>query len=51
MEKNLISNSGYFNDKKNKLNKISKSTALQSTLTIEDCSSCSYQKTYEEIIM
>ena len=46
--KKLISNSGYFNDKKNKLNKISKSTALQSTLTIEDCSSCSYQKTYEE---
>ncbi|MDA9629713.1 heparinase II/III-family protein [Candidatus Pelagibacter sp.] len=42
--KKLISNSGYFNDKRNKLNRISKSTALQSTLIIEDYSSCSYQK-------
>jgi uncharacterized heparinase superfamily protein len=43
--KKLISNSGYFSDKKNKLNKLSKSTALQSTLIIEDYSSCIYQKT------
>ena len=43
--KKLISNSGYFSDKKNKLNKLSKSTALQSTLIIEDHSSCNYQKT------
>ena len=42
--KKLISNSGYFANKKNKLNKISKSTALQSTLVIEDYSSCSFKK-------
>jgi len=40
----LISNSGYYSDRKNKLNKLSKSSALQSTLTIEDCSSCSFKK-------
>jgi len=45
--KKLISNSGYFSDKKSKLNKLSKSTALQSTLIIEDYSSCIYQKTSE----
>ena len=38
--KKLISNSGYFNNKKNKFNKISKSTILQNSLTIEDHSSC-----------
>jgi len=42
--KKLITNSGYFTDKKNKLNKFSKSTALQSTLSIEDHSSCNYKK-------
>ena len=42
--KKLITNSGYFNDKKNKLNKISKSTALQSTLIIENYSSCNFIK-------
>ncbi len=42
--KKLITNSGYFANKQNKLNKLSKSTALQSTLTIEDHSSCSYKK-------
>ena len=42
--KKLITNSGYFTNKKNKLNKFSKSTALQSTLTIEDHSSCDYKK-------
>ncbi len=36
--KKLISNSGYFANKQNKLNKLSKSTALQSTLIIEDYS-------------
>ena len=43
--KKLISNSGYFSNKNNKLNKLSKSTALQSTLVIEDYSSCSFKKT------
>ena len=42
--KKLISNSGYFANKQNKLNKLSKSTALQSTLVIEDYSSCSFKK-------
>ena len=43
--KKLITNSGYFSNKQNKLNKLSKSTALQSTLSIEDHSSCNYKKT------
>jgi uncharacterized heparinase superfamily protein len=42
--KKLITNSGYFSNNKNKLNKISKSTALQSTLSVEDHSSCNYRK-------
>jgi uncharacterized heparinase superfamily protein len=42
--KKLITNSGYFSNNKNKLNKISRSTALQSTLSIEDHSSCNYRK-------
>ena len=42
--KKLISNSGYFVNKNNKLNKLSKSTASQSTLTIEDYSSCNFKK-------
>jgi uncharacterized heparinase superfamily protein len=40
----LITNSGYFPNNQNKLNKLSKSTALQSTLSIEDHSSCDYRK-------
>jgi len=42
-EKKLISNSGYFDNKFNKLNRLSKSTALQSTLIIEDHSSCNFK--------
>ena len=42
--KKLISNSGYYFNKHNKLNKLSKSTALQSTLIIEDHSSCNFKK-------
>jgi uncharacterized heparinase superfamily protein len=42
--KKLITNSGYFSNNQNKLNKLSKSTALQSTLSIEDHSSCKYRK-------
>ena len=41
--KKLITNSGYFSNNLNKLNKLSKSTALQSTLSIEDHSSCNYK--------
>ena len=42
--KKLISNSGYFANKKNKFNKLSKSTVLQNTLIIEDHSSCNFIK-------
>ncbi|MDA9645128.1 heparinase II/III-family protein, partial [bacterium] len=42
--KKLISNSGYFPNKQNKLHKISKSTALQSALIIEDYSSCNFKE-------
>jgi uncharacterized heparinase superfamily protein len=42
--KKLISNSGYFANKKNKFNKLSKSTALQNTLIIDDHSSCNFIK-------
>jgi len=42
--KKLITNSGYFDNEESKLNKLSKSTALQSTLSIEDYSSCDFIK-------
>ena len=42
--KKLITNSGYFADTKNKLNRLSKSSALQNTLVIEDYSSCNFIK-------
>ena len=38
----LIGNCGYFKNSKNKLNKISKSSAAQSTLIIDDNSSCKF---------
>jgi len=42
--KKLINNSGYFTNKKSRFNKLSKSTALQNTLIIEDHSSCDFLK-------
>ena len=42
--KKLITNSGYFDNEESKFNKLSKSTALQSTLSIEDYSSCDFKK-------
>ena len=42
--KKLISNSGYFPNNQNKLHKISKSTALQSVLIIDDYSSCNFKE-------
>jgi len=42
--KKLISNCGYYNKKNSDLNKISKSTAAQSTLVINDNSSCKFSK-------
>tara|TARA_Y100001935_G_scaffold253667_1_gene260416 strand:+ start:130 stop:1755 length:1626 start_codon:yes stop_codon:yes gene_type:complete len=43
-DKKLISNAGYYSDKTNKLNRLSKSTALHNVLTIEDYSSCNFKK-------
>ncbi len=50
-QKRLITNAGYFSNKNNKLNKLSKSTALHSTLIIEDFSSCSSKKTNSNILV
>tara|TARA_B100000989_G_scaffold63877_1_gene44203 strand:- start:752 stop:2377 length:1626 start_codon:yes stop_codon:yes gene_type:complete len=50
-QKKLITNSGYFPDKNNKLNKLSKSTALHSALIIDDYSSCSSKKINNNILV
>ena len=50
-EKKLISNSGYYSDRNNKLNKLSRSTSLHSTLTIEDYSSCNFIKHQKNLII
>ena len=42
--KKLISNCGFYESKNNKLTKMSKSTATNSTLVINDNSSCHYKK-------
>jgi uncharacterized heparinase superfamily protein len=42
--KKLISNCGYYSNKNLKLIELSKSTATHNTLTIDDNSSCQYQK-------
>ena len=42
--KKLICNSGYFQDFSHKLNKLSKSTAVHSTLILDDSSSCKFTK-------
>ena len=51
-DRKLISNSGYFQDYKNKLNLISKSTAAHSALVIDNHSSCSFrnEKEYKKVI-
>jgi len=43
--KKLICNSGYFQNFKNQLNVISKSSAVHSTLVLDDRSSCKFTKT------
>ncbi len=50
-KKKLITNTGYYPDKSNKLNKLSRSTALHNTLTIEDFSSCSIKKNTTNLII
>ena len=42
--KKLISNCGFFKEKNSKLNELSKSTATHNTLTIDDNSSCKFDK-------
>jgi len=49
--KKLISNSGYYPDKNNKFNKLSRSTSLHSALTIDDCSSCNFFKNQKNLIV
>jgi uncharacterized heparinase superfamily protein len=44
--KKLICNSGYFQDFKHQLNQISKSSAVHSTLILDDSSSCKFIKNY-----
>tara|TARA_Y100000996_G_scaffold22290_1_gene16191 strand:+ start:1 stop:1161 length:1161 start_codon:yes stop_codon:yes gene_type:complete len=50
-DKKLISNSGYYSDKSNKLNKLSRSTAVHNVLTIEDYSSCDFIKDQTNLII
>ncbi|WP_440643913.1 heparinase II/III family protein [Candidatus Pelagibacter sp. HIMB123] len=50
-EKKLISNAGYYSDKNNKFNKLSKSTSLHCALTIEDYSSCNFAKHQKGLVI
>ncbi len=50
-DKKLISNAGYYSDKNNKFNKLSKSTSLHCALTIEDYSSCKFAKHQKVLII
>ena len=49
--KKLISNCGYYDGKNKKLIKLSKSTAAQSTLIINDDSSCHYRKNNKDYLV
>jgi len=46
--KKLICNSGYFQDHNHQLNELSKSSAIHSTLVLDDKSSCKFNKTKNE---
>ena len=50
-DKKLISNAGYYSDKNNKFNKLSKSSAAHCALTIEDHSSCNFIKVHKNLII
>ncbi len=50
-DKKLISNAGYYPDKSNKFNKLSRSTALHCALSIEDYSSCNFIKHQKNLIV
>ena len=47
--KKLICNSGYFQNHEHKLNELSKSSAIHSTLILDDRSSCKFNKPKNEI--
>ena len=47
-KKKLICNSGYFQNHGHQLNKLSKSSAIHSTLILDDRSSCKFSKTKDE---
>ena len=47
-KKKLICNSGYFQNHNHQLNKLSKSSAIHSTLILDDRSSCKFNKTKDE---
>ncbi|WP_440928384.1 heparinase II/III family protein [Candidatus Pelagibacter sp.] len=49
-DKKLISNAGYYSDRNNKFNKLSRSTSLHCALTIEDYSSCNFIKYQQNLI-
>ncbi len=49
--KKLISNCGYYKKNNNKLNQLSKSSATQNTLIIDDNSSCKFTKTYDSYLI
>ena len=49
--KKLISNCGHFESKNSKLIKLSKSTATQSTLVVDDSSSCQHKKYNEDYLV
>jgi len=49
--KKLLSNCGYFKKKNSKLNQLSKSSAAQNTLIIDDNSSCKFIKTYGNVLV
>ena len=48
--KKLISNCGYYKKKNNRLNQLSKSTAAQNTLVIDDNSSCKFVKVQDSLL-
>ncbi len=50
-EKKIISNAGYYSDRNNKFNKLSRSTSLHCALTIEDYSSCNFAKHHKGLII
>ncbi len=49
--KKLISNCGYYKKKNNRLNLLSKSSATQNTLVIDDNSSCKFTKDHDSFLV